>query len=323
MFLALGTTILLVGLWDAFITVFSTAGGGPITASMNRFVWKILLGIHRRRKIHTLLSFVGPFLLLANIVFWYVAQGLGWLFIFHEYAGSVVDNTTGEPAGLVQTMYFVGSTISSLGYGDYVPSGSPFTLIAIGSCFVATVFITVAVSYVLAVINAAIERKLLAQAVHCLGHEPLTVIENAQLGNERGSLVNQVLEIAASLDAHSHKHLAYPILHFFHSSAWEAAPAPAVKTLSDAFFLAQYSKRAELVPPRGLQHVVGCSIDTFLSLADARITLPETHVDDTREILDQCEAFGVAVDSEEMRAALPEYLERRACLRRQEGQDGW
>src|SRR5690606_11416982 len=125
-------------LWDQFVTVFSTGGAGPLSRLAFRGIWKLLLSVHRRRPIHAALKFAGPAMILLSIVSWYLLLGLAVFLVFIAYPGSVIDGTTSAPANLIETLYFTNTTISSLGYGDWVPSGPPWTFISTLATLAAT-----------------------------------------------------------------------------------------------------------------------------------------------------------------------------------------
>ena len=52
----LAVFVLLLTLWDVFITVFSTQGAGPLSYRWGKWIWAGLLHVHRRRPIHRVLS---------------------------------------------------------------------------------------------------------------------------------------------------------------------------------------------------------------------------------------------------------------------------
>ena len=259
-----GGLLVAVTAWDAFVTVLSLKGAGPLTSLWTRQVWNGLLWIHDRRPIHALLSLVGPLMLLGTIVVWYLLLGLASYLVFAGSPHSVINNSTGASADFVQKVYFVGSTISSLGYGDLVPNGMPWTLLSSVAAFAGTVVLTLSLSYVLSVLSAAIERRTLAQSVFGVGSQLTSFIKNARLHDARESLQTHVLQIASQLDHHVYKHLSYPILHYFHTPRPDTSPARVVLLLSDAFFLLGAVAPEGKRPSPGLCQVVDGSIRSFI-----------------------------------------------------------
>lgn len=312
-----------VTLWDVFITLFSPAGAGPLTRLWTRPLWSCLLWFHERRRIHWLLSLVGPFMLLASIVLWYVLLGLSLLLALAGYAGSVVDGTTNEPAGLIEKLYFVTTTISSLGYGDLIPR-FPWTLISTTATLAATIILTIALSYVLSVLGAAIDRRTLAKEIFGLGTTSLQIIERSRLHDPRDSLKNYMLSITSQIDEQACKQLAYPILKYFHSVDPEADPARALLVLADSFFLLD-SLTDERQPPVGISQLVWSSIGNYAQMRHVSIvSVPDSNVACPRTLIENASQLGIPTDhSERFRQAWEEYCRLRVLLVTLCQEEGW
>jgi len=317
--LAAGIIILAV-LFDVFVTVFSTSGAGPLTDSWTRLLWRALLAIHRHRPIHKVLAFTGPFMLLASIVVWYVLIGSGFLVIFAAHPASVIDSTTGLPVGLVQKLYFTNTTISSLGYGGMVPSHFPWTLLATTSTFIATLVLTVSISYVISVIGAAIERKELAHGIFGLGETLSDIIDSSRLDEPQSSLQTYITGIANTIDSHAVKHLAYPILKYFHTPQANSSPARAILLFSDAFFVLGL-RPSDKRPPLGVQRLVESSIRNYAHITQTVIS-PQVPDQQPDRLMENAHESGIAED-----AALKERLDAYLPLRRRLlalcYEDGW
>ncbi|MBD3317411.1 MAG: hypothetical protein GF344_16605 [Chitinivibrionales bacterium] len=319
----LGPLLVLVTVVDVFITVFSTRGAGPISRTWTRLLWRALLFIHARRPIHGVLAFTGPFMLLGSIVIWYAFIGLGLFTVFAANPHSVMNSTTGQPVEWIQKVYFVNTTISSLGYGDIVPANYPWTLMATAATFIATIVLTVSISYVLSVVGAAIERKKLAQAIYGLGMTIPEIINHSRLNDAGSSLKNYITTIASSIDDHALKHLAYPLLKYFHSHQYDASPVRAILLFSDTFFLLGLlppNKR----PPVGVLRLVNGSIGNYANLTQAPAVAPKQLDQAPRDLLEYAREHGIAVDGDvEFRKALESYLFRRRTLLALCYEDGW
>ena len=322
----LALVLLLFVLWDAFVTVFSTNGAGPLTTLWTQGIWRGLLVIHHRRPIHRVLAVTGPAMLVMVILAWYLLIGLGWLLLFSTAAETVVVSSTRAPTDIWQKAYFVGATISSLGYGDLVPSAFPWTLCANIAALSATVVLTTALSYVLAVLSAAIERKMLAEGIFAVGSNVSEFVDRAWGRHSQGELNNHLLRLSSDIDAHAHKYLSYPILEFFHSSNPCKSPIRAVLTFSDALFLVTHGVAPELRPPRSILQVVDSSISNYAELTSSgwlRTGQIDEPVPDklTRQTLRD---IGLDTVSEaEFQAALEDYLPRRNQLLALCRNDGW
>lgn len=305
-------------LWDQFVTVFSTSGAGPLTRFGMRHVWRGLLWMHERRRMHRLLAFAGPFLLLLSIVLWYVLFGLAVFMFFVAHYGSVVDGTTQKPANTFEVLYFVNATVSSLGYGDWVPSGFPWTLVATFATLIATIVLTVSLSYVLSVVSAAIQRRALASGIMAVGTSVAEVIEHARLNDPQASLKNYLLGLSSSIDSVALQHLAYPVLKYFHSSRAELSPARAVLLLSDALFTMSVTHKEM---PAGVLSVLRSSIDNFAQYSGQSTESVRSSESCPAFLRQLCTEEGISVDvvNEEFKA----YSHQRARLLALAHEDGW
>ncbi|WP_166830829.1 ion channel [Thalassoroseus pseudoceratinae] len=322
-----GALILLV-VWDAFITVLSTSGGGPLTNWWTQNIWGALLRIHRRRSIHGILGLTGPAMLIGVILLWYLLLSAGWYLIFAVHRDSVISNSTGAATDLMQKFYFIGTTLSSVGYGDYVPSTFPWTLISNLASLTATLVITTALSYFLPVLSAGIERKQTAEAIFGVGQCTDEFIEAAWVGRSRGTLDNYILNsVLSRVDQLSHRHLAYPILHFFHSPSPDKSTSRAILLLSDSIFLVGKGTNIEDRPPASLLRLAERTIDNYVDLTDSGVASPEDGNSDefpdslSLEVLKNHDLK--VVSDKEFQAATAEYLPKRKRLIMLCDMDGW
>ncbi|MBA2116808.1 ion channel [Bremerella alba] len=318
--------LMAVVFWDAFITVFSTHGAGPLTRWWTGGVWRLLLMIHHRRPIHRVLSMAGPVMLLAVVCVWYALLATGWVMFFCSGDALVVDNLTQEPANIEKIIYFVGTTLAGVGYGDLVPGRFPWTLWSNFAAFTSTVLLTTSLSYLLPIVAASLERMYLAQRIFGIGKTvPEFIVESWQ-GRSSGALDQYLLSLSAEVDRHAHKHLAYPILQYFHSADWKQSPGKAMLMFADAIFLISCGAAESARPPRPFIKLVNASIDNYAQLATAQAMLPG-HIDsvNTEALrLDTLRKMDIpVVDEAEFDLALRSYAKRRGKLVALCEQDGW
>jgi hypothetical protein len=320
--------IMLIGAvsWDAFITVFSTQGAGPLTGLWTQRLWKGLLWIHRHRSIHLLLALAGPLMLIGVVFVWYSLLAVGWVCFFAADPESIVNNQGTAPADFLRTLYFVGTTISSVGYGDFVPGGFPWTFWANFAAFTSTVLLTTSLSYLLPIISASIERKYLAQRVFSIGTTVDEFLATAWSEPGRGALDQYILQVISDIDSHAHKHLVYPILHYFHSVDPERAPSRAMLLFADAHFLISHVVRREGRPPAAMLKVVDSCINNYAGLATSGARLPrQVEEIDNREIsLEMLRTVGLpSKDEDSFEDAARAYEPRRRKLIALCWEDGW
>lgn len=307
-------------LWDQFVTVFSTGGAGPLSRLAFRGIWKLLLSVHRHRPIHAALKFAGPAMILLSIVSWYLLLGLAVFLVFIAYPGSVIDGTTSAPANLIETLYFTNTTISSLGYGDWVPSGPPWTFISTLATLAATIVLTVSLSYVLSVVSAAIQRRSLATSIFAMGSSEEEIIQNANLTDSQGSLKNYLLDLSSTIDLQGLRHLAFPVLKYFHATQAELSPARGLLLLGDTVFLLGLDRSGSF---KGITAVLRSSIDNFLQFSRAGNTEEGSSESERRRLSSVADKLDVEIHESQFAAAFEAYLPMRRRLLALCDEDGW
>lgn len=319
----LAAVLFLLTAWDAFITIFSVSGAGPVTKWWTQWVWRGLLRFHHRRPIHRMLSLAGPAMLLTGIVLWYVAISASVFLLFAAENGSVINERTREPANLWEKFYFVCSTVSSLGYGDYVPPDFPWTLLAGLAAVAATMVLTVSLSYVISVVSASLGRKELAQQIFGLGESVPDLVRRSGFTQGDSSLKNHFLQLSSAITSHAHHQLAYPVLNFFHNARADHSPARAVLLLSDAFFVMQ-ALPPDRRPPGGLNALMESSITSYIDLLLTGIVAPEGNQQDLSHLEKAVQDLGGPAEGEAaLREKLEAYRPRRRKLVALCKEDGW
>lgn len=114
--------IIVVTVWDAFITIFSNRGAGPATGLWMRGVWRMLLYVHGRVPIHKILALAGPLMLVSGILFWYLGLAAGACLAFAARIGSVIHSDSGAAASPV----YAGITT---GINDYALNHLAYTVL--------------------------------------------------------------------------------------------------------------------------------------------------------------------------------------------------
>ena len=186
-----------------------------------------------------------------------------------DMASRVVDDR-GRPADWSELTYFVNTTISSLGYGDFTPARYPWTLITTVATFSATVLLTVSLSYVLSVLAASIERRALAQGVFEIGGNLRQWIREIAWGDRANlALEIRLLNLAAQISLHAHKHQAYPILIFFHAPQPGLSLPRAVLLLADVTFVLRLAS-PDRRPPEHVRRLMASAADEFARCTAAR-----------------------------------------------------
>lgn len=314
--------VLLAGitLWDQFVTVFSTGGAGPLSRLGCQGLWHVLLAVHRRKPIHRVLKYAGPAMILLSIVTWYLLLGLSVFMVLAAHPGSVIDSTTKAPATAVEMLYFTNTTTSSLGYGEWVPSGPPWTFLSTLATLLASIVLTVSLSYVLSVVSAAVQRRSLATGIFAMGESEEEIIRNANLDDTQGSLKNYLLSLSAAIDHQGLRHLAFPVLKYFHATESELSPARGVLLLGDTLFLLNLEASGSF---RGVTQVLQSSIDNFVEFSRAGNASTESANSARHRLAENAKRLGLCSDPTRFTEAYDGYLPLRRRLLALCQEDGW
>jgi uncharacterized membrane protein len=235
----LGILLIALANYDAVKTTLSASHSGPVTNRLISQVWALLLAIHQRKQCHRLLSGVGPWLTVGLIVVWLILALTGWWLLFCSATDAVVNATTKVPANLIERLYYTGYTLTTLGYGDYVPGSDSWrmapTLAAANGFFLFTLTIT----YMLSIVSNVTEKRHVALSIHALGESPYHIL-HATHGNGRYTGLGQQLQpLQQSISKLGQQHLAYPILHYYHDPSSPKSLPLALARLYQALVIAR------------------------------------------------------------------------------------
>ncbi len=257
----LGLLLLLLAAFDLLWTTF-LEGAGPISRRISNAVGCLLLRMNAQRKSRRIIMSAGLFTVMSTMFVWTLLIWAGWSLIFNASPQAVVFAANDQPASPLERIYFAGTTITTLGLGDFRPVGHFWqiaTALAAGSGFV---FFGLAIAYIVPVIAAATQKRQVAVCIWSLGRSPDDIITRAWNGVDTTALGPHLVQLTALLAMLGESHLTYPVLHYFHSSKRSSAVAPSVAALDEALTVLEC----------GLEK--GCSLD-LPALGAARESISE------------------------------------------------
>ncbi|MFW5972657.1 MAG: ion channel [Bacteroidota bacterium] len=266
MLIVLGTFLIGLTLLDALWTTVAPRGGGPVTKRLARGMWSAGLAIHRRSGggAHGLLAVLGPLLLATALLGWVVGLWFGWAVIFSSDGASVVTSITREPASFVERIYFTGFVLFTLGTGDYVPVGGGWQVLSNVASLSGLVVVTLSVTYVLSVVTAVVAKRRLAGSIHSLGRSPEELVTRMWDGSGLSGLEQYLPALSSAIELHTQRHLAYPVLHYFHSADQRIALEPALAVLDDALLLLMEGLAPDVRPAPAIVLPARNTIESFL-----------------------------------------------------------
>lgn len=235
--------LIFLTLHDVVTTVLSHQGAGPITNFWTRWVWSFILWLKRRFNIYFTYYAAGPTFLLGIIFVWYFLLNTGWLILL--YVGDYTIKGKQDVAiEFVDYLYFLSSTFTTLGMGDYIPSGFPWTLVVTSGALVMSFLTTLSISYIIPVVSAVVDRRKMISAIDIIGRTPQEILDICWGKEDSGSLDSEVLGVSDSIVRESYRSHVYPILSYFNFGDSHSTLNIAVLNLFDAIALQEiFSER--------------------------------------------------------------------------------
>ena len=229
--------MLLIGLanYDALVTTIAVGSGvRPLTMRVAQ-VQRLLLRKNRR-----LLSAGGPIILLTSVTVWIVLLWAGYTLLFASDPNAITGTTTNLPTDFVTRIYYAGYTLFTLGNGGFAPSSSLWQIVTNVATLNGLFITTLAITYLLPVVSAVVERRQMAAMVTALGTTAEEVVVTAWNGSDFSYFDQRLPEIAQQIMLTAERHIAYPVLHDFRSSDIERASERTLAMVDDVLTLLEH-----------------------------------------------------------------------------------
>lgn len=246
---------------DVFRTVlWSGQGAGPVTA--------VLTGVGRRvmsvigdgsRRLH---SAVGPAVLLAIVGAWSLLLLVGFTLVLQMDPDAVRTAATDRPSDWFERAYYVGYSLFTLGNGDLAPTTDALRALTVLMNALGMFLITLSVTYLLPVISASVGSRSFGSSVTSLGDTPEDIVAGAWDGH-RIHLDHQIRTLASELSVLAQQHLAYPVLHLFHSADPTSSGPRGVAIVDDVLTLLD-AVDPTIAPPAPGRRQLRSAIDRYL-----------------------------------------------------------
>jgi hypothetical protein len=254
----IGFVIIATAIFDLLWTAF-VEGAGPLSLRTMILVGRFQKNLRMRFTSRKIIPWAGLSVILASLTMWTGLLWVGWAFIFSSVPGAVVVAATHQPADLWQRIYFVGSTLFTLGIGDLLPHGHVFEILT-DLCSASGFFVFgAALAYLVPVVSAATQKRSVAVYIWSLGHNPSDIIYRAWNGCDSSDLTNHFDALIPQLLTLGEMHLTYPVLHFFHSPKRAASAGANIAMLDEALSIIEF----------GINHSCGVQIARIHSVREA------------------------------------------------------
>ena len=246
--LILGFALLAVVTSDVLVTTLTVQGGGFLTNRVCSWIWHHATLLHKRNNNHRLLGAVGLLITVGITVLWYLLTWVSWSLIFCSFQDAILNSSNEQPATIWGRIYFTGYTITTLGRGDYLPSSTPWHLLAGLAAANGFFLVTLSIAYLFPVVSAATQKRALAVYITSLGGTADQILTRAWNGKNFGNLDQHLVNLTPLIVELGEKHLTYPVLHYFHTKERSRCLPLSISALDEAITLLDYAVRADCRP---------------------------------------------------------------------------
>jgi hypothetical protein len=329
--IAAGAAIVLAVLYDLGATTISlSAVRGPVSGRVSAAVWAI--GNRSRSKRRRLQRITGPLLLVSILIGWFVALTVGWTLVFSA-DGALT--STAEPdqqtsqVRWIDALFFVFGRLVGTGSSNLEPDEAGWSTAVALLTLSGVILLTLVIAWILPVVAAVVQKRALASKISAIGGTPEGIVCQSWTGRDLGDLNLHLLPMIGELTVLAQRHLAYPVIHYFHSSADRTAMGPRLAALDEALTLIAAAGLDDVERGTGLDVSVTRplrqAISDYLSVLEYVFIQP---ADDAPGLPSHRRLVELGVvDDEAMHHDLAELADelgsRRALLRGYVEHDGW
>jgi hypothetical protein len=157
-----GTVVGLVALLDVWLTILHPDAEGFMAAAVRRGVWALAA----RRGPRLPLVLAGPVLVTVTFAAWLASLTLGVALIVRPGIDEYRTPDGVSVTGFAGAVYYAGTTLSVLGYGDITPAGTGSRIFAVVVAGLGFALFTASITYLIQVTSGLRVRNRFALTVH-------------------------------------------------------------------------------------------------------------------------------------------------------------
>ena len=257
-----GALMALVALRDIFHTIWHPSGRSGLSTLLMEGVWR--LGRRGRRR-RWLGSFTGPLAMGLVALTWLLLLQIGFALVYLPHLpedfvyGSGVD---AADSGVADAMYLSATALSTLGFGDIVPTTPYLRIVVPTQALVGFALLTAAVSWGLQIYPALTRRRSLAVRLAQLRRAPTRDIVRASPSPLASTLLLEIADRLAGLRADLTQ---YSETYYFRDHDDEAS-LPAM--LGVALDVADEARRSADHDVRYAGRLLDVAIEDYLAVVD-------------------------------------------------------
>ncbi|EMR01585.1 isoprenoid biosynthesis enzyme family protein [Cesiribacter andamanensis] len=273
-----GLILLLLVLTDLIITTFAPVGSGKLAGYLRRGVWQLFLKLSGNKGSRKILNYAGPVSVVIWLFGWLLLIWLSNSLIFISDPGSVVESGTLRSTTWVEKTYFTGYVLSTMGSGEFIARGPGWQLYSAFISFSGYIVITIIITYLYSVVTNDITRRKVSIRIYHSGGSPQEILLRYWDGNDFSRLKNDLASLSEEIVEVAQNHMAYPILHNFHSTNREESLELNLASLDEALSILMLYKPEGVAPSLPELYELRSAITYYLQTLHNVLITPAEHV---------------------------------------------
>lgn len=225
LYVSVGVLLLLLVSIEVYNTILHSRGRtGFISETINRSTWSVALWIAMffgRERRHRILNKIGPVLLPLLVLVLVLLLLAGFAFIYYPFMPQSfeVSEAASQSPNWINSLYFSGVTLLTIGYGDVTPRTLEMRAIALiegGSGFAV---ISLVVSYLITVYRALERKREIGLSFYHQAEEGADVSSLIKHHFVAGKFCGLDVALSSAVrDIHemNESHFEHPVIHYFH-----------------------------------------------------------------------------------------------------------
>ncbi len=280
-----GAAVYVLVMWDVLKTTLSLHGSGPLTNLIVNGTNYLISAPPAKFGEDTNASAVMYFfarysgLLLTSILFamWFVGLTLSLTLVLASTADSITQISEGAGVDLLERLYFVAASVTTAGFGDYVPSDNAWRLFTILTASSGLVVTSLGISYVINLIDAVVNQRQLARSIVNHGTTPADILAAFYDGHTFTPFGSSLQSVGDSILLHVQHHLAYPMCHYIRADDNRNCLPAALAVFDETLTVLLYEVPVEYQPNRGNLLLARRAVSAYLE------NLRDIYVDEAGE----------------------------------------
>lgn len=271
MITVVGAAIVVYGLSEVFLTVVHPHARGRLTRGIVAGIWRLSSGFGRRARAAS-----GPLAAISVVLIWAAIQAIGWALIYLPHVPDGFLYSEGiDPGGysdVLEALYFSLVSLSTLGFGEMVPTDPIVRLLSPLQAVTGFVLLTGGATWLLQLFPTLARRRSTALYLTLLGRarfaEQLGEIEASSAAGVLHTVTQQIAIVRVDLSQS-------PESYYFREGDAPASlghALPVAQALADGAAKSPHSalRIAGSVLDQALEELGGCLRDDFGAGGDSR-----------------------------------------------------